>query len=133
MCLFFFFSSRRRHTRWPRDWSSDVCSSDLVLGVVQETRVVVRQVDRLASQSVPENLLVDAEHVFDLVRLQDEQLARKVRLEQEALIRFQVNPERLCANSSSGVQIDARGEQIQLRADPERGVVPIQRSESRNR
>src|SRR5215510_483950 len=34
--LFFFFSSRRRHTRWPRDWSSDVCSSDLVacLGVV---------------------------------------------------------------------------------------------------
>src|SRR5690625_6281042 len=28
---FFFFSSRRRHTRWPRDWSSDVCSSDLRL------------------------------------------------------------------------------------------------------
>src|SRR5207253_8660385 len=25
------FSSRRRHTRWPRDWSSDVCSSDLNL------------------------------------------------------------------------------------------------------
>src|SRR5207253_7088641 len=25
------FSSRRRHTRWPRDWSSDVCSSDLKL------------------------------------------------------------------------------------------------------
>src|SRR5439155_4801977 len=25
----FFFSSRRRHTRWPRDWSSYVCSSDL--------------------------------------------------------------------------------------------------------
>src|SRR5690625_6810025 len=27
--LLLFFSSRRRHTRWPRDWSSDVCSSDL--------------------------------------------------------------------------------------------------------
>src|SRR3712207_8879172 len=26
----FFFSSRRRHTRYWRDWSSDVCSSDLV-------------------------------------------------------------------------------------------------------
>src|SRR5690625_5979193 len=25
----YFFSSSRRHTRWPRDWSSDVCSSDL--------------------------------------------------------------------------------------------------------
>src|SRR5438876_10062571 len=29
--FFFFFSSRRRHTRWTGDWSSDVCSSDLVL------------------------------------------------------------------------------------------------------
>src|SRR4051812_49805977 len=28
--LFFFFSSRRRHTRLTCDWSSDVCSSDLV-------------------------------------------------------------------------------------------------------
>src|SRR5215813_14690024 len=27
---FFFFSSRRRHTRCGRDWSSDVCSSDLI-------------------------------------------------------------------------------------------------------
>src|SRR5436309_13272854 len=27
----FFFSSRRRHTRFSRDWSSDVCSSDLVV------------------------------------------------------------------------------------------------------
>src|SRR2546421_1105331 len=29
--FFFFFSSRRRHTRSDRDWSSDVCSSDLSL------------------------------------------------------------------------------------------------------
>src|SRR5690348_18433699 len=27
--VLFFFSSRRRHTRWTGDWSSDVCSSDL--------------------------------------------------------------------------------------------------------
>src|SRR2546422_9387734 len=34
MCYssFFFFSSRRRHTRCSRDWSSDVCSSDLMVG-----------------------------------------------------------------------------------------------------
>src|SRR5437016_10213646 len=31
-CLFFFFSSRRRHTRLVSDWSSDVCSSDLDSG-----------------------------------------------------------------------------------------------------
>src|SRR3712207_7214218 len=29
MDYYFFFSSRRRHTRYWRDWSSDVCSSDL--------------------------------------------------------------------------------------------------------
>src|SRR5690606_33609816 len=29
----FFFSSRRRHTRFSRDWSSDVCSSDLEKGI----------------------------------------------------------------------------------------------------
>src|SRR6266481_7911059 len=31
MLVFFFFSSRRRHTRWNCDWSSDVCSSDLIV------------------------------------------------------------------------------------------------------
>src|SRR2546421_270800 len=33
---FFFFSSRRRHTRSDRDWSSDVCSSDLEIIVVDD-------------------------------------------------------------------------------------------------
>src|SRR5690606_40413599 len=33
----FFFSSRRRHTRFSRDWSSDVCSSDLV-GILSAVR-----------------------------------------------------------------------------------------------
>src|SRR5438105_7776792 len=32
LSTFFFFSSRRRHTRSTRDWSSDVCSSDLERG-----------------------------------------------------------------------------------------------------
>src|SRR5207253_7538389 len=32
----FFVSSRRRHTRWPRDWSSDVCSSDLQFKLVAD-------------------------------------------------------------------------------------------------
>src|SRR6266481_6842613 len=32
--ILFFFSSRRRHTRWNCDWSSDVCSSDLEPGVL---------------------------------------------------------------------------------------------------
>src|SRR6266508_4287748 len=56
--VFFFFSSRRRHTRWPRDWSSDVCSSDLrprrgVPGVVRERG------DRLAEALVARPAEVD--------------------------------------------------------------------------
>src|SRR5256885_12719303 len=35
--VFFFFSSRRRHTRLQGDWSSDVCSSDLRLGIELKT------------------------------------------------------------------------------------------------
>src|SRR5690606_39317848 len=37
MCLLtfcFFFTSRRRHTRFSRDWSSDVCSSDLTMPAI---------------------------------------------------------------------------------------------------
>src|SRR5690554_7625422 len=34
---FFFFSSRRRHTRCGRDWSSDVCSSDLEQDLLRES------------------------------------------------------------------------------------------------
>src|SRR5690348_17601231 len=43
---FFFFSSRRRHTRWTGDWSSDVCSSDLL--VINWTREL-----RMWAEDVP--------------------------------------------------------------------------------
>src|SRR5688500_19450718 len=33
--LYFFFSSRRRHTRLQGDWSSDVCSSDLIAALAE--------------------------------------------------------------------------------------------------
>src|SRR5690606_40365573 len=56
-CHLFFFSSRRRHTRFSRDWSSDVCSSDLdpVVVVVTWTpslyRVIVVPATGESSQS----------------------------------------------------------------------------------
>src|SRR5690348_17565477 len=49
--LFFFFSSRRRHTRWTGDWSSDVCSSDLPPEGTEEVRHLVRAVGFLARGS----------------------------------------------------------------------------------
>src|SRR2546429_3463117 len=39
MSIYFFFSSRRRHTRCSRDWSSDVCSSDLIALVFSDHRL----------------------------------------------------------------------------------------------
>src|SRR5690606_41203039 len=46
---FFFFSSRRRHTRFSRDWSSDVCSSDLLDPGRLDFRVLVEGVQRLVA------------------------------------------------------------------------------------
>src|SRR5258705_12535711 len=49
-CVFFFFSSRRRHTRCLSDWSSDVCSSDLsvMIGRLRES------ISRVAHSDAPE-------------------------------------------------------------------------------
>src|SRR5207245_6937176 len=46
-CFVFFFSSRRRHTRCYRDWSSDVCSSDLVTCLDRRSRRRIRPGRRL--------------------------------------------------------------------------------------
>src|SRR5256886_16925384 len=45
--LFFFFSSRRRHTRFDCDWSSDVCSSDL-----RELSLIVLAADLLCAPAL---------------------------------------------------------------------------------
>src|SRR6266481_3711565 len=53
--MVFFFSSRRRHTRWNCDWSSDVCSSDLVPSPQDRERVdadPVRCADPAASAAM---------------------------------------------------------------------------------
>src|SRR5437762_8149361 len=41
----FFFSSRRRHTRYIGDWSSDVCSSDLTIGRQEPLKLLLNQKD----------------------------------------------------------------------------------------
>src|SRR6266496_2258746 len=48
----FFFSSRRRHTRSLRDWSSDVCSSDLQLGSMLGFPCVLKEPDSSFSAGV---------------------------------------------------------------------------------
>src|SRR2546428_9287985 len=60
---FFFFSSRRRHTRSDRDWSSDVCSSDLTLAASARRRLGLwdipdDQIDSLESRGTVQRTLV---------------------------------------------------------------------------
>src|SRR5207253_7723627 len=65
-CLFFFFSSRRRHTRWPRDWSSDVCSSDLIdrnhESILREW-ITITEINAPSGQEQPR-----AKHIEELLR-----------------------------------------------------------------
>src|SRR5437879_13392001 len=61
----FFFSSRRRHTRYIGDWSSDVCSSDLFcrLGsVAGEQRVLQRREHAPAHRELAPTFLGEIEH-----------------------------------------------------------------------
>src|SRR5690606_39476201 len=49
----FFFSSRRRHTRFSRDWSSDVCSSDLLTAqLARQLRHPFDQTPQLTGQRI---------------------------------------------------------------------------------
>src|SRR3972149_11321525 len=50
-CVVFFFSSRRRHARFDGDWSSDVCSSDLVDTIVDLRRNLVMAESRFPTEA----------------------------------------------------------------------------------
>src|SRR2546427_6849065 len=58
--MFFFFSSRRRHTRFDCDWSSDVCSSDLFeVGIARRVFVRIADGDLMSGVEVVVDLRVD--------------------------------------------------------------------------
>src|SRR5437870_5898197 len=70
VCIFFFFfSSRRRHTRWPRDWSSDVCSSDLTMPISVRRHVFVVLLGR--EFKTFDNMIAFARSVNVVVNLND--------------------------------------------------------------
>src|SRR5690606_40565085 len=58
----FFFSSRRRHTRFSRDWSSDVCSSDLEHDQVERVGDKAGKVDGFAEHGELEALEAFEDH-----------------------------------------------------------------------
>src|SRR5256884_5442846 len=63
LVVFFFFSSRRRHTRCSRDWSSDVCSSDLITAL-----------NTFLFKAVRFRALQDAPHAFGSTYAEEAQL-----------------------------------------------------------
>src|SRR5690349_23225064 len=71
----FFFSSRRRHTRSLRDWSSDVCSSDLWQNVV----VTQGKVPEVLAEAAPDRIaflhidMNDAEAELGALRTRSEE------------------------------------------------------------
>src|SRR3712207_7666477 len=61
--IFFFFSSRRRHTRYWRDWSSDVCSSDLFKNInkskeIKRLKKVLKRKQRKVSRKYDMNKII---------------------------------------------------------------------------
>src|SRR5688500_20227586 len=83
--VYFFFSSRRRHTRLQGDWSSDVCSSDLPDHVEAEERdaVLVEQlVDQVGHQVAAPGPAADLAQAL-LVDVQDHDRSEERRVGKE--------------------------------------------------
>src|SRR6266498_4259548 len=84
----FFFSSRRRHTRCGRDWSSDVCSSDLVRGAGD---VVAAGIDAGA----PVREAFERLREIELLAAAPIALAHEIEPDGEIAIDAKVNPARV--------------------------------------
>src|SRR3989475_2058594 len=87
VCVFFFFSSRRRHTRFDCDWSSDVCSSDLLSDVLARGGITGREYVRFmrATHSLNPRRMQPG-LIFELRRLKGAAVANRlgVRLDPES-------------------------------------------------
>src|SRR5256885_10330006 len=90
LCLFFFFSSRRRHTRLQGDWSSDVCSSDLEFEGPR-LAIYVKNVGLIAEQNYVVTEIVNLLHKRIVIR--SDQSIRLPEREAEAYIRKIIPPE----------------------------------------
>src|SRR3712207_7855796 len=95
--FFFFFSSRRRHTRYWRDWSSDVCSSDLAMDQELVSDSLVYRYDPSAS---PDGLR-GTEGTFSICTFwYVDALARSGRLEEARLTFEKIDRKSTRLNSS---------------------------------
>src|SRR6266850_5771719 len=109
--FFFFFSSRRRHTRLQGDWSSDVCSSDLVGARFQlEARHGGDRRQRLATKSERP----DADQIGRRANL-----ARRVALQRELRV-FPIHPRAVVAHADQVLAAILQLDPDRMRAGIER-------------
>src|SRR3712207_8762601 len=80
---FFFFSSRRRHTRYWRDWSSDVCSSDLAgerePARLPQLRLLERAIDESVSRATENRLHLTCLGIEPLDRSEERRVGKECR------------------------------------------------------
>src|SRR5690606_14709319 len=110
-CCLFFFSSRRRHTRFSRDWSSDVCSSDLEQLKPIEATVV-------AGEAVEVNILND-------VRDPDGDPVYLVSGQADDTLRVSVRPDGLVTVEDLGVTTGRKQVVVQVTDGRGGEAVPI--------
>src|SRR5690606_36199336 len=101
--LYFFFSSRRRHTRFSRDWSSDVCSSDLLgrFNMWGDFMVYEGEYNFKYEGIIDKKLEVNK---YGTIRWDGEPL--NARLNLEAIYRIQANPGLLLESSEINRKVD---------------------------
>src|SRR5260370_23500119 len=76
--IFFFFSSRRRHTRFKCDWSSDVCSSDLLHTIEPGAASKSYGIEVAKLAGLPSQVIDRAKHVLRQHEKQERSEERRV-------------------------------------------------------
>src|SRR5438309_9891295 len=133
--MFFFFSSRRRHTRWNCDWSSDVCSSDLQFTDAQRwceegrrrfpgnVNFVKCQLWLLTSSAKPPDVRLAWELLDQAVRLTPSQMRAYGRLESQNAVAAVLaraglgdSARRVLARSKAGPDVDPEAELLSYQA-----------------
>src|SRR3712207_2733373 len=98
----FFFSSRRRHTIYWRDWSSDVCSSDLAF---EEAQLVLNE-EGVAALAHVGRVVARRRHVEELVQV-TLALELVARVEEVVTAQAEVRPRVECVDRAD--EVEARG------------------------